>query len=473
MNMQRSILLMLALLGAPALTVRAQEQGRNSFEQAAAAVQQQLEQSLVELTALREQMAQEKIPLSKRLGELEAELAKVRSDYQQEVRKLDSRTLDLSNLRAEIKLRNEEASYLGNLFGEYIRNFESRLHIVELKRYQQALETAKLAPENKTLTEQQVFGAQAALLTTSLDRLDEALGGARFDGTAVDAGGTVQTGTFVLVGPVALFRSADGKVVGTAEQRLGSLEPAVLTLPTPELNAAAAQVVQSSAGNFPFDATLGNAHKMAATEETLVQHILKGGPVMWPILGIAAAALFVALVKWVSLLFVRNPSKRGLQTLLHTVADGDRAGATAAAAAMPGPGGRMLAAGVGHLGEPRELVEEVMFENVLSTRLRLNAWLPFIAITASSAPLLGLLGTVTGIMNTFTLMTTFGSGDPKTLSSGISEALITTEFGLYVAIPSLLLYALLSRKARRIVDRMEQCAVALTNQLGKTPMVTG
>jgi len=95
--------------------------------------------------------------------------------------------------------------------------------------------------------------------------------------------------------------------------------------------------------------------------------------------------------------------------------------------------------------------------------------LPFVALTSSSAPLLGLLGTVTGIMNTFTLMTVFGTGDVKTLSSGISEALITTEYGLYVAIPSLLMYAFLARKSKSVVDEMEKAAVAFINQVSKTP----
>ena len=109
------------------------QQPTATFEQVSATVQQQLEQSLADLAALREQIAGEKIPLSKQLGALEADLSRVRADYQQQVRQLDSRTLDLSNLRAEIKLRSDEASYLGNLLGEYLRNFESRLHIAEQK----------------------------------------------------------------------------------------------------------------------------------------------------------------------------------------------------------------------------------------------------------------------------------------------------------------------------------------------------
>ena len=79
--------------------------------------------------------------------------------------------------------------------------------------------------------------------------------------------------------------------------------------------------------------------------------------------------------------------------------------------------------------------------------------------------MLGLLGTVTGIINTFKLITVFGTGDAKTLSAGISEALITTKFGLIVAIPSLFLHAFLSRKARRIIDGMEKPAVAFFNRI--------
>jgi biopolymer transport protein ExbB len=129
----------------------------------------------------------------------------------------------------------------------------------------------------------------------------------------------------------------------------------------------------------------------------------------------------------------------------------------------------MLQAGVRHIHEPKDLVEEVMYERMLDTKLRLQAYLPFVALASAAAPLMGLLGTVTGMINTFKLITVFGSGDAKTLSSGISEALVTTEFGLIVAIPSLLLYAFLSRKARRLVDGMEKTAVSLLNRISTTP----
>jgi biopolymer transport protein ExbB len=442
---------------------------QGTFEHADATVQQQLETSLAELAALREKLVMEKIPLSRKLSDLEDELSNVRKEYQQTTRLLDSRTLDLSNLNSEIKSRTEEKTYLSNLLSEYIRNFESRLHIAELQRYKAPLETAKLAPENSNLSALDVFHAQTGLITASLDRLHDALGGTRFAGTAVDAGGLVKQGEFILIGPAALFRSEDGKSIGTAEQRLGSLEPAVIAFESASDTKAAARLVEQSAGDMPFDPTLGNAHMMESTKESLWEHIRKGGLTMIPILGLAAAALLVALYKFAQLSRLKSPTEAQSALVLNAVAAGDAAAAAEAARSINGPAGDMLVAGIEHINEPRELVEEVMFEKVLSAKLKLESLLPFIAISASSAPLLGLLGTVTGIINTFKLITVFGSGDVKSLSGGISEALITTEYGLIVAIPSLLLHAFLSRQARGMIDKMEKCAVSFINQLTKTP----
>lgn len=441
-----------------------------SFSAAAAAVRDRLAQALEQLNALRARAAEEKIPLQRKLRALEDELATARRDYQQLSRRVDAGVLELTNQQRDVKARQEELNYLSNLLGEYIRNFESRLHIAELQRYRQALETARLAAENSNLTEQEVFEAQAALLRLSLQRLREAAGGTRFEGAAVTPSGLVADGSFALLGPIAVFRSHDGGTIGTVEQRLGSLEPTVTVFAEPHDAQAAAAVVLAGTGRLPIDPTLGNAQKIEQTRETFIEHVKKGGPVMIPIFGLAGAAFLVVLFKWLSLSLIRKPSQRRIRELLAAVAAGDETGALRKARSMRGPVGRMLTAGVEHIREPRELIEEVMYEYILATRLRVQRFLPFVAVSAASAPLLGLLGTVTGIINTFKLITVFGSGDVKTLSGGISEALITTEFGLIVAIPSLLLHAFLSRKARGVIDQMEKAAVALVNQVSKTPL---
>lgn len=440
----------------------------NSFIRATSTMQQQLEESLSELSSLREQMSNEKIPLNRKLNDLEGELIKVRRDFQKTSRLLDSHTLDLSNLRNEIKSRKEESTYISNLLGEYIRNFESRLLIAEIQRYEKELETAKLASENSNLSEQEVYQAQVKLVTSSLERLNDAISGTLFQGTAVDSSGLVRNGTFVLVGPAAFFCSDDGQDIGTAEQRLGSLEPTIIGFQNSDNSTLVKQVITVSKGYLPIDPTLGNAHKIEATRESFFEHIKKGGLVMIPIFALAGAALIVALYKWIFLARQRTPSQKQISTFLNTIKNRDKNISTKAALSLGGPVSEMLVEGVKHLKEPTELIEEVMYEIVMTTRIKLQSLLPFIAISASSAPLLGLLGTVTGIINTFKLITVFGSGDVKTLSGGISEALITTKFGLIVAIPSLLLHAFLSRKARGIIAQMEKSAVAFVNKVNKT-----
>lgn len=453
------------------MAVFAQEQierQNSALTGASEAVNKKLEQSLSELAALREQAAAQNIPLSKKLSNLESQLEEVGRKYQEVSRLLDTRTLDMNNLRLEIKARQEEAAYLSSLLGEYGRNFESRLHIAEMQRYSEPLEAAKLALENSNLSEQEVYLAQTNLLKVSLDRLKDALGGSIFEGKAVDESGVVKYGKFALVGPVAIFKSHDGKIVGTVEQKLGSLEPSVSTFANADDTVAADAIISNGSGRFPYDPTMGNAHIIEATNETMLEHIKKGGPVMVPILVMAAAAFIVVIYKWFAISVVRKPRKKQIGDFLNAIAAQDDKEINRQVKTIKGPFGKMLRSAVEHIKEPTELIEEVMYETILSTKLKLQSLLPFVAISAASAPLLGLLGTVTGIINTFSLITVYGSGDPKMLSSGISEALITTEFGLIVAIPCVLFHSFLSRKAKSVLDEMEKTAIALVNQVSKT-----
>ncbi len=116
-----------------------------------------------------------------------------------------------------------------------------------------------------------------------------------------------------------------------------------------------------------------------------------------------------------------------------------------------------------HSDEKKEYIEEILYERLLAARTRLERGLPFLALTATTGPLLGLLGTVMGMIATFKLISSFGSGDPKVLAAGISEALIATASGMTVAIPSLLFHAFLGRMAKGIIGSMEQTSVGFIN----------
>lgn len=452
------------LLAVMIVTVPASAQDEGGFDRTASAAQDDLDQSLRKLSELRDSIAAEKLPLTRKMTALENQLLQVRGGFDESSRTLDTRNLDLNNLQTELKARRDERTYLSNLLDEYVRNFESRVHISELQRYREVIEPARAAPEDPALTPAEIYAAQAGVLEASLDRLLELVGGTTFEGTAVGEDGLVQDVQFALIGPVALFSSSDG-VAGLAEQRLGSLEPNMIAFEQPEFTVSTRALVDGGVGLLPFDPTLGTARQIEATDDTLIEHIKKGGIVMWPILLLASAAFLVATGKLVQLFTVRKPSARSVQRLLDAVRKRDFKAASRKVESVSGPIGEMLKAGVENINEPKELVEEIMFEKMLGTRLKLQSFLSFIAVSAAAAPLLGLLGTVTGIINTFKLITVYGTGDAKTLSSGISEALITTEFGLIIAIPSLLMHAFLSRKARRFIDGMEKTAISLLNRI--------
>lgn len=128
-------------------------------------------------------------------------------------------------------------------------------------------------------------------------------------------------------------------------------------------------------------------------------------------------------------------------------------------------GGDLLAAAIEHIDEKKEYIEEVLYEKMLGARMRLERGLPFLALAATTGPLMGLLGTVTGMIATFKIISSFGGGDPKMLAAGISEALICTATGMAVAIPALLFHAFLSRRAKAIIGSMEQTSVGFVNGL--------
>ena len=226
-------------------------------------------------------------------------------------------------------------------------------------------------------------------------------------------------------------------------------------------------LVADGEGLAPMDPTLGDALAIKQEEQSIIEHIQAGGIWIYPILAFALASLLTAVFKAVEIYSVKMPEPGTLHQILTPLNEGDIEQAKNRALEVKGPAGKMLVDGVVHSNESKELVEEVMYESMIELQPKMERLLPFIAVTAATAPLMGLLGTVTGMINTFKLITIFGTGDAKSLSSGISEALVTTEFGLIVAIPSLILHSLLSRRSQGVLASMERLAVAFVNGLNR------
>ena len=108
-----------------------------------------------------------------------------------------------------------------------------------------------------------------------------------------------------------------------------------------------------------------------------------------------------------------------------------------------------------------ETLELKLDEAILSESASLDKLLWAVKVVSVVAPLMGLLGTVTGMIRTFQAITLFGTGDPKMMASGISEALVTTMLGLFVAIPLVLLHAIVANTSKGVVEVLEEQAAGL------------
>jgi biopolymer transport protein ExbB len=198
---------------------------------------------------------------------------------------------------------------------------------------------------------------------------------------------------------------------------------------------------------------------LAENQETLMQHLGKGGIWVIPILLFALVATSVSVLK--AIFVYRLPTQIPLLAeRARSALASSGGGVNSLLDQVPGPQRALLQAAMSE-GSSAER-EDRLFSVLLEQRNLLERWLGAIALTASVSPLLGLLGTVSGMITTFRLMTLFGAGDPSAVSSGISEALVTTELGLVVAIPALLAHALLSRKVKAYFAQLENDAVNLS-----------
>lgn len=205
--------------------------------------------------------------------------------------------------------------------------------------------------------------------------------------------------------------------------------------------------------SLTIDPTLGKLR--SARQAGFARQVEAGGIWMYPILAFGLAALIVAMAKSFVIFGARRLPK-SLEDGVDTLAGASDDEALKLANSAPKPYRKLLVSFVKNRKLEPALLEESAYEHMLSAGDKLYSGLGFLSVTAAVAPLLGLLGTVTGIIKTFSDMSIYGAGKPELMSGGISEALITTEYGLIVAIPAFILNALLSRRAKAILSDMEK-----------------
>lgn len=185
---------------------------------------------------------------------------------------------------------------------------------------------------------------------------------------------------------------------------------------------------------------------------SLLERIDQGGLIGYIILAIGAITMIFAIYKYTMLWIT---SRAVQEQLVNEKPDESN------------PLGRVLAVGQQHMKEEIDRLELKLAEAIMGERPSIERGISFVKIVSVVAPLAGLLGTVTGMIITFQQITLFGTGDPKIMAGGISQALVTTVLGLVVAIPTTLAHSFLQSSARSVVDVLEEQATGIVAEKAK------
>lgn len=272
--------------------------------------------------------------------------------------------------------------------------------------------------------------------------------------------GTAVQGTILKVGNIASY--------GNSPQGSGVLAPAgenqfkVWQDSDPE--AASGIFNGQNSGLLPIFLYESSVKAIEEKEQkTIISIINSGGLITWIIAGLGMVALLLIILRVFFLNRASASTEKLLTGVVNKIQQKDVDGAIGLAQQQKSSSSRVLLSALRNIDRDRDHIEDIVSESILHESSQLNRFGSMIIVIATVAPLLGLLGTVTGMISTFDIITEFGTGDPKLLSSGISIALVTTEVGLAVAIPALLFGNMLSGWAERIKDDMEKAALRAIN----------
>lgn len=198
--------------------------------------------------------------------------------------------------------------------------------------------------------------------------------------------------------------------------------------------------------HIALDPTKGKLLSVLVYAPDLVERVRQGGYVGYTIIGIGIVGLLLAFWR----LFVLQHASRGIRSQLRNPD-----------ANLNNPLGRVLMVYEEHRGADLETVALKLDEAIIREAPLLERYQSILKVFAAIAPLLGLLGTVVGMIITFQQLTLFGTGDPKLMADGISQALMTTVMGLIVAIPLVLMHSIVASASQRLVEILEEQSAGL------------
>ncbi len=267
----------------------------------------------------------------------------------------------------------------------------------------------------------------------------------RFETDVISADGeemrrnVTRFGTFTAVseGDYLRYLPESGRLLALSRQPIGA-DPA---------RTRAFEAAEEDLITLPIDPSRGAILALVVQRTDFVERIHQGGIIGYLILLLGLVGLLLGLER---IVVVYSSHRRQASELSSNTVGGD------------GPIGLLrTAAADPDYRHNADAMSAKMDEIIATANQRLGRGLPTLAIIAAVSPLLGLLGTVTGMIETFQVITLFGAGDPRLMSGGISQALITTQLGLSVAIPLLLIHSFVQGRVNSQVAALDETAANL------------
>lgn len=437
-----------------AATVLGAEKFEESTAKAVVDYTDRLKKASEQLAAVRAKIADEKAPMLKALHAAEERIVAARA----EIARIETGQEDSQGRRRELLKEREvvqkNLNYIATLahdaavaVNDAQAAGEEQVGGDKLKRAVQQFDEAPRVPAEK---------ATADALTAIVDHIERSIGGYQTPGQAiVAASNEVVDGVYAFAGPDTFFGTQDHTIFGILRSREGTVYP--MLYPVKGWKPADAEAFfQGRRGTMMADTTGGKALRLLETKGTVVEHIRRGGTVSFAILGVGMLSLVLIINKFYDLIRLKVDEPEEVEAFLKRLSETAPERRAELVRTLRSATRDLFATGIAHFEKPKQALEEHLWAVLMRLRLHYERRLPMLAVIAVAAPLMGLLGTVTGMVRTFALITVFGTGNAGKLASGISEVLVATELGLIVAIPTLVAHGFLSNRIQKKLSLLER-----------------
>ncbi|RLA32306.1 MAG: hypothetical protein DRR11_02430 [Gammaproteobacteria bacterium] len=384
-------------------------------------------------TGFREQRDQQQTILENTQAELQEQTERgnrLRAQF-------DSNELELEQLNETLRIRTGD---MGELFGVFRQQAADTRSIIDgslvsaqtpdRRQHISRLVEMTTIPVIADLQELQVF---------LLEEMIESGAVVRFAAEVDDASGASITDQVVRVGVFNVLGDDGYLLADQADSRLSILP----RQPAGRVVRVASKYFDATSGNMrlAIDPSRGSLLSLVIQAPGIVEQATYGGGIGYVIILMGVVGFVIAILRFLSLRKVGVQISRQLKAT--TVADDN-------------PLGRVLKVYTENKTIAVDVLERKLDEAILRETPQLERFQGIVKVIAGIAPLMGLLGTVVGMIRTFQMITLYGTGDPKLMADGISQALVTTVEGLVVAIPLVFLYALIADKSRELIEILEE-----------------